>query len=53
MKLKKIITVFALIIIASLCLLFASCAKDEQDIKQNNLSPDIYPSAGVEYEYNL
>ena len=52
MKFKKIITVFALIIIASLCLLFASCAKDEQDIKQNNLSPDIYPSAGIEYEYN-
>ncbi len=52
MKFKKIITVLALIIIASICLLFASCAKDEQDIKQNKLSPDIYPSAEVEYEYN-
>ncbi|MBQ3528387.1 MAG: hypothetical protein IJA52_07545 [Clostridia bacterium] len=49
MKNRKIILCLAVGIISCICLF--SCG-DEKQAESINRSPDIYPSLGVEYEYN-
>ncbi|MBR4881600.1 MAG: hypothetical protein IKU19_06670 [Clostridia bacterium] len=51
-KRNSVLFISIYVILLCACLLLSSCGEKKQEMKTNKLSPDIYPAANVEYEYN-